>query len=231
VYFLHSFTLGVIHLGKHAWAGEMFVQRNVFVVASGYPQSASSMGFKDFYLLQLGFWLSCCAFIFFETRRKDFIEMCVHHSSTVFLISFSYLFDFARPGILIMSLHDLGDIFLYAAKSAQYRGLRTLADILFASFAISFYVARLMFLPFGIVYPLAASIWQGNSSPAMRVILSYGQGTTLTWLVAALGLLVCLHCMWGATIARMVMRTAFASNKKKTVTEDGDPRSGADSDD
>lgn len=220
----------MVHLLRQDWVADLFVKYDVFVVARGYPQSAIEMGFQDFYLLQLGFWISCCLFIFFETRRKDFVEMSVHHCSTVFLISFSYLFDFSRPGILVMSLHDLGDVFLYAAKSAQYRGKRALADLLFGLFAISFYLARLVFLPCALVYPLASSIWQGNSSPAMRVIINYGQGMTLTWMVAGLGLLVCLHCMWGTTIARMVVRTVYAADKK-TVTENGDPRSGAEDSD
>lgn len=218
-----------MHLLRQDWIAELFVKRDVFVVARGYPQSATEMGFQDFYLFQLGFWISCCLYIFFETRRKDFTEMCIHHFSTVFLISFSYLFHFARPGILIMCLHDLGDIFLYAAKSAQYRGYKSLADVLFGLFAISFYLARLLFFPIALVFPLAFSIWKGKESAAMRVIIDHGQGTTLAWLVAALGLLLCLHCMWGTTIARMVIRT-LTSSEQKRVTENGDPRSGAESD-
>ncbi len=47
-------------------------------------------------------------------------------------------------------------------------------------------------------------------------------------MISLLCVLICLHIMWGATIARMIART-FTS--KKSVAVEGDPRSDDEADD
>jgi hypothetical protein len=53
-----------------------------------------------------------------------------------------------------MILHDFGDIFLHIAKAGHYAQVQLLTDVVFALFALVFFVTRLVFLPF-IIY----SIW------------------------------------------------------------------------
>lgn len=223
-YYPFSFLWGSYHLSQQGWMRQVFIQNDLDALSTGYPQSASSLGYRTLYLVELGFWLSCCLYLAFETRRKDFVEMGIHHLSTVILISFSYLFDFSRPGLLIMTLHDIGDVFLYSAKSAQYKRYQGLADVLFVVFAISFYVTRLYVLPTYLFYGLARALWQGDASESMRTIKTHGSDRMLTWLVGIFGVLICLHFMWGAIIAKMVLRT-LKSSDKKSVAKDGDPRS------
>jgi ceramide synthetase len=218
-----SFALGLFHVLKQGWLGALAIDGEPEALVAGYPQSAASMGFKHFYLFELGFWLSCCLFLAFETRRKDFGEMVVHHASTVVLVTFSYLLDFCRPGILIMVLHDAGDVFLYSAKAAQYRGLRRVADMLFVAFAVTFFVTRLFLLPVALFFPLALAIWRGETSEGMTSILHHGQGTRLSVLTSIFGVLICLHAMWGYIIAKMVARTLRSTSK--SVADSGDPRS------
>jgi hypothetical protein len=219
-----SFVLGVKQVFGQAWIRDLFGGRDTEALAGGYPQSASSMGFKHYYLFEMGFWLSCCLFLGFETKRRDFKQMIIHHSSTVILVAFSFLLDFCRGGILVMILHDVGDIFLYAAKSAQYRGWHKLADMIFMFFAVVFFFSRLFLLPVAAFYPLAISIWRGPESPGMSVIAEYGQRWSLAVLTAIFACLIMLHCNWGAIITRMIIKTVRAKNGK-TVAEGGDPRS------
>ena len=203
---------------------QVSLENDLDALSTGYPQSAASLGYRRLYLVELGFWLSCCLFLAFETRRKDFIEMGIHHFSTVILVTFSYLLDFGRPGLLIMALHDIGDVFLYSAKSAQYKRFQGLADVLFVLFALTFYVTRLYVLPTYLFYGLARAIWQGDASASMRTIKAHGSDRMLTALVSIFGVLICLHFMWGAIIAKMVLRS-LKSTGKKSVAKDGDPRS------
>ena len=89
-----------------------------------------------------------------ETRKKDFVEMVVHHLVTVVLIVVSYVGGFARVGLVIMVLFDIADPLLHAAKMANYnkksaRGARrklfgTAADVLFGSFAVVFFATRIV---------------------------------------------------------------------------------------
>lgn len=191
-------------------------------MSGGYPQSAITLECNTFYIFELGFWISCCLYLGFETRRKDFVEMSIHHLSTVCLILFSFLFDFGRPGILVMMIHDVGDIFLYSAKSAQYRKLNKLADVLFAIFALVFYISRWYVFPRFVIIPLLVTIYSGLTDSNFRIVASYNQVPMLVMLTGLLCVLFALHLMWGFTIARMVKRT-FTSKTK--VSSDGDPRS------
>lgn len=217
-----SLGLGLYHALRQPWLAELVIGWEPETLVAAYPQTAASMGFKHYYLFELGFWLSCCLFLAFETRRKDFTEMCIHHASTVVLVTFSYLLDFGRPGMLIMLLHDVADVFLYSAKTAQYRQRRGLADALFVGFAVSFFVTRLFLLPVGLFYPLALALWRGERSEGMSAMISHGQSTRLGVLTSIFGVLICLHGMWGYIIAKMVARTLRSS---KRVADSGDPRS------
>ena len=42
--------------------------------------------------------------------RNDFMEMILHHGSTIFLYGLSYYFNRVESGALIMFLHDIADI-------------------------------------------------------------------------------------------------------------------------
>ncbi len=223
-----SFFLGFWHMRGQTWVRDLLFRFDVEAAVGGYPQSAASMGFQRFYLFEMGFWLSCCLFLGFETKRKDFAQMILHHLSTVILVAFSYLLDFCRTGLLIMIIHDIGDVFLYWAKSAQYRRLRKLADVIFAMFAVIFFFSRLVLLPVALLYPLVVCFLRGDESPGMYVITRYGQRTPLAILISVFVGLIALHCFWGTIIGKMVFRTIHQKDGK-TVAENGDPRSDDDS--
>ena len=57
-----------------------------------------------------------------KVRRKDFAESLAHHVVTLALLYYSFYANFVRPGLIIMLLHDVSDIFLEAAKLARYAG-------------------------------------------------------------------------------------------------------------
>jgi hypothetical protein len=66
---------------------------------------------KIYYQISLGYHLHSLAYHSFWTkRRNDFIEMLLHHLVTVFLIGFSYMFNFLKIGLIVMLVHDVSDI-------------------------------------------------------------------------------------------------------------------------
>ena len=74
---------------------------------------------KYFYLLELSFWCSTFIYLFIEKKKKDFYQMLAHHVSTVLLLILSLLDYRWKPGLVTLFLHDIGDIFLYFAKSCS----------------------------------------------------------------------------------------------------------------
>lgn len=57
-----------------------------------------------------------------KVRRKDWLESMIHHIATVILLAYSYWVNFTRIGVMVILLHDVGDIFLEAAKLARWVG-------------------------------------------------------------------------------------------------------------
>jgi sphingoid base N-palmitoyltransferase len=222
-YSISSAILGLYYVSKQEWIADLVTRYDTGTIVKGYPQTPASMGCDMFYIVELSFWVSCFFYLFIETRRKDIVEMTIHHVTTIILVGLSYVSGFGRPGILAMVIHDVGDIFLYAAKTCQYRKLQTLADILFAIFAVVFYVSRLWFFPVYVIYPLITSLTMNPlDGSLLKPFASVGHFYTLVFLTTLLCILLCLHCMWGWTIARMVKRSLSSKNR---FAETGDPRS------
>ena len=46
----------------------------------------------------------------FDTRKNDFVEMLLHHSVTLYLYGFSYIFNLWETATVIAYLHDMSDI-------------------------------------------------------------------------------------------------------------------------
>jgi len=107
---------------------------------------------KNYFALQLGYYVSAVYYLFAEDeRRKDFFALIYHHVITIALIVMAIMYHLNRTGLLTNLFHDLPDTFLYLAKSAVYVKLKRFADVLFAMFAILYFICRLVIFP-AIVY-------------------------------------------------------------------------------
>lgn len=63
----------------------------------------------------------------------------------------SWYANFTRPGVLVMLIHDISDIFLESAKLANYAEQESLSLNLFIAFALSWVVLRCVIYPYMIV--------------------------------------------------------------------------------
>ena len=84
--------------------------------------------------------LSICQF--FDVKRKDFMEMMIHHNATILLMMFSWTGHFTRIGTLVMILHDLADPLLELAKMFRYANYRRTCDSIFAIFSLVWIITR-----------------------------------------------------------------------------------------
>ncbi|KAG5984341.1 hypothetical protein E4U43_006183 [Claviceps pusilla] len=97
---------------------------------------------KGYVLAQWAFWLQQIIVINIEERRKDHWQMFSHHIITTILISSCYCYHFTRVGNMILVIMDVVDLFLPAAKCLKYAGYKTLCDIMFGVFMLSWLIAR-----------------------------------------------------------------------------------------
>ena len=101
-----------------------------------------------FYIFQLSYYLSLLMSHWFDVRRKDFVEMLVHHVATILLLSFSWTVNCVRIGTLILVVHDVADLFLEPAKILKYAGYQRVCDVLFLIFSFVWCVSRMIVFPF-----------------------------------------------------------------------------------
>lgn len=153
------FYTGAFSYGLHTLIHEDFVYNfNLTYVDFPVGTWAHKNSLYYYYLLEGGFYLSLMVSQLFDTKRKDFWEMFLHHIVTLSLIMGSYWSGNCRLGAVIMALHDVSDIFLEGAKMCVYTGLHKCSAVLIGGFAISFFVARLVYFPYMIYWFVTEAI-------------------------------------------------------------------------
>jgi len=188
----------------------------------GWPFNTVPITVHYYYLIELGCYIH--QLMWTEVTRSDALEMILHHIITIALIVLSYLTRFSRIGSSILLVHDFADIFLEAGKCLNYTSkaqgkqngfLSVVVDMIFAAFAISFFVTRLVIFPRYLLYSLLVE------APA---ILSPGGVWPGYWAFA--GLLValqCLHVFWFWLILKMAWRLCCSGESiEKDVRSDDD---------
>jgi ceramide synthetase len=83
-----------------------------------YPaQATMTNGLRCWYILDAGrYTASLISLVFFEHKRKDFLQMFVHHVVTIVITAISYLTDYNRVGAIVKVVMDPADVPLHGAK-------------------------------------------------------------------------------------------------------------------
>jgi TLC domain len=177
-----------------------------------------------YYMVTLGFYSSATVFLlWFDTSRSDFNEFVLHHMVTLGLVTASYLCGYVRCGIALMALHDVGDVFLYLAKTLHYLGLAGVDTAVFAVFAVTFYGTRLVLLP-RIAYALHVDAFKVMTEDATYNDWARNFETSfkhLAFFSLLIDILILLHCFWFCLILKMIYREVFLGKK---ISEEGDIR-------
>ncbi|XP_032241469.2 ceramide synthase 6 isoform X2 [Nematostella vectensis] len=174
----------------------------------GYHGHVMSEELYIYYVVELGFYVSLTISQFVDVQRKDFWQMLIHHIVTILLLSFSYAAAFFRIGAVIVLVHDVSDVFLEAAKVANYAKLRQLCDCLFVLFAISFFVARLFIYPVWVL----ASVYRANE-------LAEPFNSWITFMTLLIMLQI-LHIFWGWSIIVVVYRLSHGKDAKDVRSDE-----------
>jgi hypothetical protein len=187
-------------------------------------------GLRTYYLVACGFYTQALfGLLFIDERMKDFYEMVTHHIITIALIGFSIVSTFHRWGSIIILLHDVVDIFLYSAKMAHEVNKQTVANVLFFTFTVSFFILRLVVLPFlvlnvffNLIYSHEVLSQYPQAYWVFKKITNFGYPfdvnshglcafhycvSTPYFLLAFLGLLICLHVYWFSIVVKLLIKT------------------------
>lgn len=88
---------------------------------SWYPKQPVQPTVYWLFTFEIGFYLHYMyAMMFLEQRRKDFAVLMTHHILTIILISCCYSVRFHLVGVLLIFIHDVGDVFLEGSKCLNY---------------------------------------------------------------------------------------------------------------
>ncbi|KAJ2796916.1 Sphingosine N-acyltransferase lag1 [Coemansia helicoidea] len=202
-YIVTSFTIGVRYWMASPYYMNM---RNLY---TDYPEDHVLMpyGLKWYYLVQFAFWTSNIYTIFVEERRKDHLEMLVHHVVTIALVAASYFCHFTRFGHVFMLVMDFPDIFLSLAKMFRYMGHDMIPNVLFGAFTVS-WVATKHYL----CIKLMVSIWTAGVTEVPPEKLfpnhpdSYASYTIVAVFWAVLCVLQAILVYWLFLIAKVLHR-------------------------
>ncbi|XP_029361917.1 ceramide synthase 5-like isoform X1 [Echeneis naucrates] len=202
-FYLGIFIYAIRHLWVSPWMWDTRQCWHNFPFQSLVPEQYTH------YVAELAFYWSLMFSQFIDIKRKDFIIMLVHHLATIILITFSYANNMLRAGTLVMCVHDASDIFLEAAKLANYAKYQKLCDGLFVVFSISFFLTRLVIFPFWIVYSVLFESWE--------IVGPY----QAWWLFNGLLLVLqTLHVIWFYLITRIAVKAIFKGKVSKDDRSD-----------
>eukprot|EP00163_Fabomonas_tropica_P001624 TRINITY_DN1119_c0_g1_i4.p1 TRINITY_DN1119_c0_g1~~TRINITY_DN1119_c0_g1_i4.p1 ORF type:complete len:307 (+),score=30.07 TRINITY_DN1119_c0_g1_i4:119-1039(+) len=187
---------------------------NPYYFWTNFPVQERGLDITLYYAMGFGFYFQAIfALVIWETRRKDFVEMVLHHIVTLLLLGISWTCGYERIGHVVLLLHDFVDIFLYGTKILHYLGKRfeTATNISFVLFALVYLLVRMIYFPWRVI---ASCFWRDDFVYEQRFWVQYEPragmfhysaggicvanycGSPFNLEVLLLCVLYCLHCFW-----------------------------------
>ena len=197
-----------------------------------WPWSAPT-SLRWYYMVYAAFWVQSIDFLlsltneYYVIKRKDNMEMLIHHMATLALMLFSFLFDFTKIGICVLMIHDVNDLLLETAKIFVYLDYKVAADVFFGTFALVWYIVRWGFFAHNIIRSvyytaydeLVVNIYKKNGFMNQPPQAWYG---VWVFFLSFLCLLLILHIYWGYLIGVMVYRAVVAGKVEKDIRSDSE---------
>lgn len=160
--------------------------------------------------------------LFLEKRRKDFLQMLIHHVVTLLLTALSYTFGFYRVGAVIMVLMDPADVPLHIAKVCNYfakaggrrRRWKFLANRFFEAFVVVFLVTRILMFSY--------VVWS-ISVESHRHIPNWGSWPGVSMASMALSwALLAIQVLWFFLILKVAARVLSGQDVEDVRSDDDD---------
>ena len=103
---------------------------------------------KFYFETQIAFYISLLLTLWIPPVRNDWKVMLTHHVITILLVGFAYISGYNTSGIFTLFTHDIVDVTLQISTLLHKFHRRTGKKIAFGVFAVSFFIFRIIVLPY-----------------------------------------------------------------------------------
>uniref|UniRef100_A0A7S2JE31 TLC domain-containing protein n=1 Tax=Alexandrium andersonii TaxID=327968 RepID=A0A7S2JE31_9DINO len=218
-------TLEAVMYGGFAILGFWVVPKQDFVWPSekwwrGFSEGGHEimrLDLRCYYILYVSRYLQALVSVMMEFKRKDFLEMVIHHAVTIAVIYVSYIYGWNRVGVVVMVLLDPADVPLHLAKLCKYTAESSgrhlwqfLADRLFEVFGVTFFVTRIVF--YGYV------CWSAH----VETTQFFPKGVPECFCLLLLDTLLVLQCYWFSLIGKVAMKMMRGAHVEDSRSDDED---------
>lgn len=169
-----------------------------------FPHQGVTNDIWWYYMMELSFYWSLLFSMFEDIKRKDFLEMLIHHFVTIILLVLSWTCNLIRAGTLVLVIHDCADIFLEMAKMMKYIKWQRTCDALFAIFTVTWIGTRLVIYPYWFLY--STCIGAKEIVPMFPAYYIFN---------SLLLLLLVLHIIWTYFILKVLYRAILSGQMEK----------------
>lgn len=214
IFYGGSTLLGLLVVPQQVWAWPSSLWWQGWM-EGGHESMRSDL--RCYYILYAARYIQSGISTCLEHKRKDFIEMQIHHWTTVLLIAVSYAYGWNRIGAIIMLILDPADVPLHMAKVCKYvsdhagiKLFQSLADAMFVLFALSFIFTRLMCYPY--------VVWSAHIE-ASRYFPKRAPEYTC---VVLLYILLILQIYWFSLLAKVVWKVLVGDGAEDVRSDDED---------
>ncbi|KAL7716347.1 Protein ASC1 [Entamoeba marina] len=201
-YFVITAPLGVFLFRNEDWMPSALFGKgksDLSLLWENFPFVPKVNFLLFYYCYQLGYHSHSLLFHICSKPRNDYFENLLHHIVTVMLIVFSYVNNCGRIGILVMILHDIVDVTVYATKATTDLKNQIPTHFLFVFLLITYFRFRLWVLP---RYVIPSAIDAINYIPPDVT----GGLVVYYLLVGMLCSLFILHIYWYGLILDMILK-------------------------
>ena len=201
-------------------------------------REAHSPELRFFYVLQLAIWVwtgFSCKWI--ESRRKDYVEMMLHHIVTFTLILYSMINGELAIGLVVLFVHDVSDVVLDLMKMLNYLKMESAhgwfaVEAAFVCNLFSWAYFRLYVFPVYVVYR-GAYVGYADQCGAEGAVGHFERCKSAgSCLQSDIGLCVlcCLHVFWFGLILRIAVKLVTGTGASQAGREDYEGLSESDTD-
>jgi len=197
IYFTFSFTLGYwVAKDSFFLPASLGGKGDVNLVWADFPyQSFETFPYiREYLMIQLGYHAQSFIVHILSKPRNDFMEMLLHHSMTVCLVSLAYLMNYVAISHLILFTHDLSDIFVCLTRTVMDTKInKAISFASYISIMVTWFYMRLW------IFPLDLLRMGAYECPLEEV---YGLGV----LAGMAHVLLVLHVYWYILMIKMGVR-------------------------
>ncbi|CAG9330162.1 unnamed protein product [Blepharisma stoltei] len=167
---------------------------------------------REYLMIQLGYHTQSFIVHILSKPRNDFMEMLLHHSLTICLLTSGYLMNYVVMSHLVLFVHDIPDLFVYLTRIFMDTKHKNITFLSYIGIMISWAYLRLYIYPFDLI-----RMGSFYDNPVSHEI--YGMGI----LSGMVHVLLLMHIYWYVLLVKMgfkfVMTGVPADTQKKLNEE------------